>query len=277
MSTSCAIGDAGAGDGLGWRHHHAAFVAARDHAKLDVVAQLLERGVEVGRFVERVQLRLVGKDDVGGAVAHQAQELVAIATDAEGIRQRERDLAAGLVRNLGRLDEGLLGPRRIPEITLEINDAGAGDLGRVDVGRRQILRRAEIGVHGALAVARDQDVGAAGGGAVFRGGRVEGDAGRADIVDVELADLVVLDLADIGGARPQAADADDGVGSRAARNFRRRSHVVVDGGGPRLVDQGHAALGHAVLAQKGFIGLDQHVEQRVADAENVIFHVSHSP
>ena len=111
----------------------------------------------------------------------------------------------------------------------------------------------------------------------FAAGRVEGDAGGADVVDIELADLVVLDLADIGGTRAQAADADDGVGGRAARDFRRRAHVGIDRGGPRLVDQGHAALGHAVLGQKGFIGPDQHVEQRVADAENVIFHVSHSP
>ena len=59
--------------------------------------------------------------------------------------------------------------------------------------------------------------------------------------------------------------------------FGRRAHVLVDGGGPRLVDQGHAALGHGVFGQKSLVSPDQHVEQRVADAENVIFHVSHSP
>src|SRR3954454_2931100 len=118
--------------------------------------------------------------------------------------------------DLGGLDEGVLGVLRVPEVAFEINDCSPGDLGRIDVGGRQILRRAEIGVHGALTVRRHQNVGAAGRGAVFRGGRVEGDPGGTDVVDIEIADLVVLDLADIGGTRPQAADPDDGVGGRAA-------------------------------------------------------------
>ena len=147
--------------------------------------------------------------------------------------------------------------------------------GGVDIGRRQVLRGAEIGVHGALAVRRHQDVGAAGGGAVRRGLGFERDAGGADIVGIEPADLVVLDLADIGGARAEIGDADDGVGRRTAGHFRGRAHVLVDRGGARLVDQRHAALGHAVAAEKGFIGLHQDVENRIADPENVIFCVSH--
>ena len=46
---------------------------------------------------------------------------------------------------------------------------GGRDLRFVDIGRRQVLRGAEIGVHGALAVRRHQDVGAAGGGAIGAG------------------------------------------------------------------------------------------------------------
>ena len=151
------------------------------------------------------------------------------------------------------------------------------DLRFVDIGRRQFLRRAEIGVHGALAVRRHQDVGAAGGGSA--GGRfgLEGDAGGADVVGIEPADLVVLDLADIGGAGAEAGDADDGVGGRAAGHFGGRAHVLVDRGGARLVDQRHAALGHAVAGEKTLVGLHQHVENRIADPENVVFCVSHHP
>ena len=94
------------------------------------------------------------------------------------------------------------------------------DLRCVDVGRRQILRRAEIGVHGALAVRRHQNVGAAGGGTVGCRLGFESDAGGADVIGVEAADLVVPDLADIGGARAEAGDADDGVGRRAAATSR---------------------------------------------------------
>ena len=148
---------------------------------------------------------------------------------------------------------------------------GGRDLRFVDIGRREILRGAEIGVHGALAVRRHQDVGAAGGGAGFSGLRLEGDAGGADVVAVEAADLVVLDLADEGGAGAEAGEADDGVGAGAAAHLGRRAHVAVDRRRPRLVDQRHAALGHAVADQKALVGLHQHVENRVADPENVVF------
>ena len=151
-----------------------------------------------------------------------------------------------------------------------------GDLRFVDVRGPKILRGAEIGVHGALAVRRHQDVGAAGGGAVRRRLGLEGDAGGADVVGVEAADLVGLDLADEGGAGAETGDADDGVGAGAAAHFGRRAHILVDGRGAGLVDQRHAALGHAVAGEKTLIGLHQHVENRIADPENVVFCVSHS-
>ena len=92
---------------------------------------------------------------------------------------------------------------------------------------------------------------------------------------VKPADLVVLDLADIGRARAEIGDADNGVGRRAAGHFGRRPHVGVDRGRARLVDQRHAALGHAVAGEKTLVGLHQHVENRIADPENVVFCVSH--
>ena len=85
---------------------------------------------------------------------------------------------------------------------------------------REVLRGAEIGVHGALAVRRHQDVGAAGGGAIRCRLGLEGDAGGADVVGVEGADLVGLDLADEGGAGAEAGDADDGVGRPSRRSSR---------------------------------------------------------
>ena len=92
---------------------------------------------------------------------------------------------------------------------------------------------------------------------------------------VEAADLVVANLADIGGARAEIGDADDGVGSGAPGHFGGRAHIGVDRRGARLVDQRHAALGHAMAAEKGLVGLHQHVENRIADPENVIFCVGH--
>src|SRR5947207_6978225 len=66
------------------------------------------------------------------------------------------------MRDLGGLAEGLLGVRRIPQITLEVGDRRAGDDIGIDVVGMQVLRGAQIGIHRALAVRRDEDVGARG-------------------------------------------------------------------------------------------------------------------
>ena len=88
---------------------------------------------------------------------------------------------------------------------------------------------------------------------------------------IKTADLIVLHLADIGGARTESGDTDDGVGGRAAGHFGRRTHVGIDRCGARLVDQRHAALGHAVRGEKALIGLHQNVENRIADPEHIVF------
>ena len=93
---------------------------------------------------------------------------------------------------------------------------------------------------------------------------------------VEPADLIVLDLADIGRAGAKIGNPDNGVRGRATGHLGRRTHVAVDRCGARLVDQGHAALGHAVAAKKLLVGLHQHVENRVADRQNVVFCLAHS-
>ena len=49
-----------------------------------------------------MQFGLVGEHQIDRAVAHQVEKFVAIAIDAERIRQRQRDLAAGLVRDASR-------------------------------------------------------------------------------------------------------------------------------------------------------------------------------
>src|SRR5215472_1028297 len=86
------------------------------------VAQRIERGVKVGGLVQAVQFTLVGENDVDGAGADEIEEFGTIPVDAERIRQGQRDIALGVVRNLRCLEEGLLRVRRIPEITLEIDD-----------------------------------------------------------------------------------------------------------------------------------------------------------
>ena len=61
-----------------------------------------KRQFEIVGLVERLHLVLVGEDDVDGAGAHQFQELVAVAADAERIGQRHRHFAAVGVRDRAR-------------------------------------------------------------------------------------------------------------------------------------------------------------------------------
>ena len=177
--------------------------------------------------------------------------------------------------DLRRLQERFLGVLRVPQIAFEVDQRRGGDLLGVDIGRAKVLRGTEIGVHGALAIRRDQDVGAAGGRAVAGRLGVEGHARGADIVAVQPADLVILDLADIGGAGAEVRQPDNGVGGRAARHFGGLAHIGIDRRGARFVDQRHAALRHAVLHQEVVFRPHQHVEQRVADGEDVVFRRGH--
>ena len=144
------------------RYDQTTLFATRDHRKPRVVAQRIERGVEVGGLVQAVQFTLVGENEIDRAGSDEIEEFRAITVDAERIRQGQRDVALGVVRNLRRLEEGLLRVRRIPEITLEIDDLSGGNGSGVDIVRMQVLSGAEIGVHGALAVGRDQHIAARG-------------------------------------------------------------------------------------------------------------------
>src|SRR6185312_9623169 len=74
---------------------------------------------------------------------------------------------------------------------------------------------------------------------------------------------------------PKIGYADNGVRRRAAGHLGRRAHVPVDRGRAGFVDQGHAAFGHAMAGKEALVGLHQDIENRVADAENVVFRCCH--
>ena len=134
----------------------------------------------------------------------------------------------------------------------------------------QILRGAEKRVHGALAVRRHQHIAAPGRRAAGRWRGSERYAGGADIVAERAAELIVLDLADKGRSPPRHDKPDNGIGRRAAGDLDRRAHGVIDRLGTRLVDQRHRAFVHALLEQKIFFGAGDHIDNRIADAENVV-------
>ena len=85
-----------------------------------------------------------------------------MAVDAKGIGQAERDLGAGRLGEPRRLAEGGLGLLTVEQIALEIDDLGGLEQARVEVVGGEVDTRAEKGVHGALAVRRDEDKAARG-------------------------------------------------------------------------------------------------------------------
>ena len=134
-STNLSIGAAGTASLLSRETTTQPFSLRVTTASLTSLRSAAERGVEIGGLVQALQLALVGEDEIDRAGAHQVEELVAIAVDAERIRERQRDDAAGAMRDLGRLAERVLRVRRIPQIAFQIDDAGGRDL-RLRRGRR---------------------------------------------------------------------------------------------------------------------------------------------
>src|SRR4029077_17119365 len=144
--------------GLLTRDDQTTLFAAGDHGQPSILAQRLERRLEVGGIIEAVQLALVREDEVDGAGANELEEFGTITIDAERIGQSKGDVTPGVVRDFCRLQESLLGARWIPEIALELDDLRRRNGVCLDVFRMQILCSAEISIHRALAVRRDQHV-----------------------------------------------------------------------------------------------------------------------
>ncbi len=119
VSTSLATGIAGAARTWSAVTTTQPLLAARHGAEHALLLELRDGRVD-SRFalVKARQLRLVGEEDVDRAAADEAEELVAVAADAEGVGQAERDAPAGRAGDARRLDEGRLGGGRVPQSSL---------------------------------------------------------------------------------------------------------------------------------------------------------------
>ena len=164
---------------------------------------------------------------------------------------------------------------RIPEIAFEIEDAGAGDQLVVERGGRQELACAEEGVHRALAIGRHKDKAARGRRVAGTGRGVEIDADGADVMAEDLAQLVGRDLANEGALRAQRGHAGQRIGRGTARNLGRAAHGVVEFLRPIGVDQGHPALGKAQLLDQIVCAGSHHIDNGIADGEDVVTGLGH--
>ena len=90
-----------------------------------------------------------------------------------------------------------------------------------------------------------------------------------------VAELVLRDLADVGGLAAERGDAGDRVRGRSARGLDAGAHDRVQPIGRGGVDEVHRALGQAVLLQEGIVRLRQDVHDGVADTGDIKLCVLH--
>jgi hypothetical protein len=145
----------------------------------------------------------------------------------------------------------------------------------MDVIGPELDARPQIGLHRALRVRRDEDETARRRRLLRQGRCRERDARRADVVPEHRTQLVVAYLADIAGLAAQRGDAGGGIGGRAAGDLDARPHRRIEQLRLLGVDQRHRPLGEAIALEKIVIGFREHIDDRIANAHDVVIGLSH--
>ena len=170
----------------------------------------------------------------------------------------------------GAAERGLRG-RRVEQITLQIQHGGAPDQRLVHIRLAERHAGAEIRVHRALPIRRHQDQAARGGGPALQRRRGEMHPRRRDVAPERLAQRIARDLAQIGHLRPQATPPPRRCWRPSRRCSRLPGGIVgIQRAGRRLVDQRHAPLVHGVLGQECLGRGRHHIDDRVADADDIV-------
>lgn len=249
-------------------NNNGAFFRTRQCRHLTMVANPLHclgKGMDL---VERDDLVLVGEQDID-VLFDEANEVGAMAIDAEWIRQAEGDAPAGAMSDSGRFLEGFLRLWSIPQVAFEVGHLGAGNQVRVDVFRPDLCAGAEKGLQGAMGVGRDQNEAASGGWAGAGGKSVENDSKRADVVAEDRAELIVRDLADETAFAAEGGERGNRVGCGAAGYLDARSHPGIKRLGRFGFDQRHGSLVETVLVKERVVGMGQHIDNGIADANHL--------
>ena len=139
-----------------------------------------------------------------------------------------------------------------------------------------MLSGAEEGVHRPVAVGRDEDHRPGGRFADVGCRGDELDARCGQVVPIEFAQLVRCNLADEAGAATQRGDASRGVARRSAANLVRRPHVRIEPLRLLGVDQPHRAFDQAFARQEIVVGIGDHIDDGIADAQDIEARVGHS-
>ncbi len=100
-------------------------------------------------------------------------------------------------------------------------------------------------------------------------GRREFHTGGAHVVRVNVAEFVVVHLADKPASAAEGGNAGRGISGRATGNLSTRTHLAIQRLGLGLVDQVHRARHQFVTAQKFGFGGANNVDNGVADTNGI--------
>ena len=178
--------------------HNRALLAACHGGDGAFCMQCAESDFKIIGLVEGLELGFVGKHDVC-IPAHELPEASTVPVNAETVRQRDRDLAAGRFGNFGGVHKRGLGLVPVEQVTLQIEDAPVTNHLGIDVVFREENGRAEESVHAAVAVIGDEDDGARSRRSVRQRTGVEGHAARHHLAHELVAQVIVSNPANIAG------------------------------------------------------------------------------
>ena len=91
-------------------------------------------------------------------------------------------------------------------------------------------------------------------------------ADGANIVGKHITHRILPNFADKGGFSAQRCDTDGGIGRRATRNDRGRTHRAIKPLGFHLINQAHRAFGEMVGDEKIIFRMGQHINNGIANA-----------
>ena len=188
---------------------------------------------------------------------------------AERVGQRQSHLPAGGVRGGGGPAERTLRLRRVEQVALQVGHRRIRHQRLVHVRLAERHGGSKERIHGALAFGRDQDQAARGRRTVRQRRRWKMHANRADVVAEHASQLVVRHFAEIRHARAQCRRDRAGVGGRTAAAFLAGRHRGIDRLCSLRVDQRHQPLAHVVAREERVVGARHHIDDSVADAEDV--------
>ncbi len=198
-----------------------------------------------------------------------------MAVDAESVGQGEGDLAARIARRGDCRFHRRARLGRVPQIALEVEDRGVGNIARVDIARLQPLRRTKERVHRPLRIGSDQDQRARGGADIAARGDEEIDPEALDVVAIDVAQLVARHLADEAGLEPERGKSRRRIAGRSAADLAPRPHYAVKAHRLGFVDQSHRPFVQPLFGKEGIVGIGDHIDDGISDAQHIEAGSSH--